>query len=381
MMSLNLKAIYETQYSSMSATLDLSKPGTSIYIYGTGAVGRDDWQVLTAHGISVKGFIDHIKREITPISGIRVLGPTSLPLSARKGTVIVLAIHNRAVDMQMLISRLKASGYSKFVSMIDLYDRFRADLGGRFWLTDRNFYKDFETQISAANMLWCDDSSREIYAKILEFRISGNFSLLPEPDLSHQYFPLDLPAWKQPIILIECGAYDGDDIRNFTKNGYAFSAVAAFEPDMQNYNRLAKYFQANPEAIPEISLWPCGVYSNTCQLGFEAGMGESSSIARTAKTIIHCVALDEALPNFAPTLIEMDIEGAELEAIMGAKNVISRYHPALAISIYHLPQHLWELPLQIDEISKNANRHYQSALRTHAYNGFDTILYAIPVNA
>ena len=51
-----------------------------------------------------------------------------------------------------------------------------------------------------------------------------------------------------------------------------------------------------------------------------------------------------------PTFIKMDIEGAEVNAIKGAKNTLMKYKPKLAISIYHKWSHRWEIPLMLKEI-------------------------------
>jgi len=42
--------------------------------------------------------------------------------------VIVLAIHNRAVNMQVLIGRPGVGATASFITMIDLYDHFRSEL-------------------------------------------------------------------------------------------------------------------------------------------------------------------------------------------------------------------------------------------------------------
>ena len=90
--------------------------------------------------------------------------------------------------------------------------------------------------------------------------------------------------------------------------------------------------------------------------------------------MIQCVSIDEALPSYRPTLIKMDIEGAEPDALQGAAKTIATTRPALAISIYHDPAHLWQLPLLIHSWQLD----YRFHLRMHGESSFDTVLYALP---
>ena len=89
---------------------------------------------------------------------------------------------------------------------------------------------------------------------------------------------------------------------------------------------------------------------------------------------IQCVALDDTVYGMRPNLIKMDVEGAELLGLMGAQRIMSDFRPRLAISVYHLPDHLWEIPLFIAALGLD----YQLYLRSHGHQTFDTVLYAIP---
>lgn len=88
------------------------------------------------------------------------------------------------------------------------------------------------------------------------------------------------------------------------------------------------------------------------------------------------VSLDSCIPDFAPTFIKMDIEGAELNGIKGARNTIEKYKPDLAICIYHNLEHLWKIILYIRSIENE----YTFYIRTYEFAGMETVLYAILKN-
>lgn len=350
-----------------------------IFIYGTGSVAQEVHRVLTIKGLHLTGFMDHRLGEISDLNGAKIFQPNNEQITSeeRLKAKIVLAIHNREVHIPSLIEKLKTLGYSQFISMIDLSDFFAEQLGARYWLTSRTFYQSHQSDIETIYNLWSDEVSRAVYSSLLRFRITGDFALLPTPDIQHQYFPTDLPIWTQPLRLVDCGAYDGDAISAFLNAGIKIDALAAFEPDLNNYKCLSQFADENSRNIHEISVWPCGVYSETIQLRFDAYQGEASSISSKGENTIQCIALDDALPNFAPTLIKMDIEGAEFDALLGARHLIATYRPGLAISVYHTPAHLWEIPLLVNQMAHENNISYTYRLRAHGHNCFDTVFYAI----
>ena len=68
----------------------------------------------------------------------------------------------------------------------------------------------------------------------------------------------------------------------------------------------------------------------------------------------------------------MDIEGAELAALSGAAKVIGRYKPTLAISGYHKPEDLWELPNKI----RSLNPDYVLSFGHHSPVSWESVFYA-----
>ena len=72
--------------------------------------------------------------------------------------------------------------------------------------------------------------------------------------------------------------------------------------------------------------------------------------------------------------IKMDIEGAELPAIRGAKETIKTDRPQLAISIYHSNDDFVNIPQYL----ANELENYTLRLGHYSYNHCETVLYAIP---
>jgi FkbM family methyltransferase len=247
-------------------------------------------------------------------------------------------------------------------------------LGDRYWLTSPEYYKKGSSLWQDTKGMWDDEESRKLYESILNFRFTGNYDDAPLPNSDTQYCPGNLPRWNRNLRFIDCGAFDGDTLAGIAGEGYAFDAVAVFEPDAANLRKLVgRIPELAPSASPAV-LWPCGVFSGITQLRFASGKGAGSSINHGGDTVIQCISIDEALSDFKPNLIKMDIEGAEPDALLGARKTIEKHRPGLAICVYHHPAHLWQIP----NLIRSWNLDYDLYLRVHCYNGFDVVMYAVP---
>lgn len=353
--------------------------GRSIALYGAGAVGRDVLALLTQMGIRVKYFLDRKQLSSSHIEGIPVFKPDAPELSKeeRQTTPVIVSIFNAYVSVPAIHSMLAEFGWQKVTGFLEFYERFSDRLGDRFWLTGLSYYEGKQSHYGEAADVWADQKSRDLYESILRFRFSGDYGFLPHPDEHKQYFADDVPRWGSPLRMIDCGAFDGDTLRQVRDLELPVEAVAAFEPDSSNYPKLAIEAQRFQGIVQGgISAWPCGVWNRACQLRFEAGHGSGSAISSAGQTVIQCVSIDEALNGFRPNLIKMDIEGAEYSALLGAKETIHRHLPGLAVCLYHTPSHLWQIPLLVADW----NLGYKFYLRCHCFSGFELVMYALPTS-
>jgi hypothetical protein len=80
-------------------------------------------------------------------------------------------------------------------------------------------------------------------------------------------------------------------------------------------------------------------------------------------------------PNLGhPTFIKMDIEGAEMDALRGARETIQKHKPILSICVYHRQDDLWRVPLLIESMAEG----YRFYLRPHDVDGWQLVCYAVP---
>ena len=342
-----------------------------VVIYGAGSAGAAVCTHLTAVGYQVSAFLDANAKPRQQRLGLPVQKPQEwLKVNKPNEFDVVVGIHNFAVDMVPLLTDIARMGFARVVNIVEYQNLFPDDRGFRYWLAPRTFYRPFLQDFERLSAALADDESRAWLKSLLLLRLTGDYAALPAHTPQEQYGPKALPRWPNPMRFIDCGAFTGDTIEHFARGDYRFDAIAAFEPDPANFGPLRSRATAHGPA----ACFPCGVGASTSIVRFQSGAGMGSRSSPDGDSFIQLVAIDDALGNFGPTLIKMDVEGAEIDALWGAKKTIETYRPGLAICIYHQPAHLWQIPLLI----QSWNLGYRLFIRGHGGNGFDLVMYAIP---
>ncbi|MEP6821232.1 MAG: FkbM family methyltransferase [Chthoniobacterales bacterium] len=230
--------------------------------------------------------------------------------------------------------------------------------------------------IRKASGLWSDETSKQEFLGQLEWRTGLEpTSLPPHAPVDETYFASDLFDLTDDEVFVDCGAFDGDSIRAFLqRRGDSFRAAVGLEPDPLTRTRFEKWRSSlPPEQAEKIRLLPYATGERREKLTFDS-TGTAASSVGSGQMEVECRPLDEAVAEFKPTFIKMDIEGAEPAALRGAKQIISGDQPILAICLYHAQEHLWQLPLLIHEF----NPDYRLFLRRYSDECWEIVCYAVP---
>jgi FkbM family methyltransferase len=365
---------------SQTAFDRLSSPfQNSIILFGAGRLGKKALDGLMQLGIKPLAFADN-NPELwnQSIDNIPVLSPQVAVDKFGKTAVFVISIWQAGSSHRFSQTRqqLLELGCEKVISVAYLFWKYPNFFLPHYCLDLPSKVLEEVEQVKQAFQLWADEESANEYLAQLRWRLYLDFDGLPYPVQHEQYFPQDLLTELTDEVFIDCGAYDGDTIAALiAQEKHSFKQVVALEPDPANITKLEHYKSSlSADRQQQISILPLAASNTNGLVRFAATGNAASVISEVGGIEVKCIKLDDILNNLSPTFIKMDIEGAEINALMGSVNTISQEKPVLAICSYHQQDHLWKIPLLISSISSG----YRFFLRAHGQECYDCVCYAIP---
>lgn len=341
-----------------------------VWIFGAGHFGRDVCSVLKSEGFDVLGFIESQPRDET-VLGLPVVTWNQL-VPSQLTAQLAIGIFNRSTPLDELELLARSAGFSDVFMPWDVYAQFGRLLGWRFWLGAPTVILDNLDSIERTWKTLADVASRQCFLDILCFRLGLNSAYSGFRHDEPQYFNgLTLGALGgTQLTYIDGGAYNGDTFLELAGQT-SVSGAYLFEPDPDNYSSLVS---AVSEVNSSVVCIPLAISDTYRILSFNAGNGEGGAISETGSVHIGAVALDEMFPNLNVEFIKLDVEGAEIQALQGARDLVQRSRPVLAISLYHRPQDIWEIPTLLRQLCLN----YKFYVRQHYFNSFESVIYAVP---
>ncbi len=342
-----------------------------LIIYGLGSTGKNIISQLLKNKFKIFAIIDNNYKE-PEYNNIPVITVSKLNLIKNKQEInCLLTLHNHYLNIKKIAYDLKKYNFKNIYTLVNakkIFSKINPLIG--YWLNLDFRFNDNE--IREIINYFKDQKSKKLLSQIYKYRKFGNIIDMPIPSLNDEYSPKDIPKYKMPLRMIDCGAFNGCTIKKIKSNYNNISSILAFEPDIFNYKKLIK-LKLNKT---KLTCLPLGLWSEPTTLSFEENGDMSSNLSISGKSIVTLVKYDDAFPCYKPNLIKMDIEGAEYNALLGMKKTISKYKPNLCISVYHKPDDIIKIP----KLIKSWNLDYQFYLRVHEYNTFGVVLYCLQKN-
>ena len=223
--------------------------------------------------------------------------------------------------------------------------------------------------------MWADTESADLYRANIRFRALGEPQHLPGRPKENTYLPADIFTLREDESILDCGATKGEMTEEMLrKYGGNFGAFHALEADRISYRSLELYRNQLPDSIREkVILYPYAVGGTRCTVHF-SNTGQTGSKISEQGVAVECFPIDELFASSHLTLIKMDIEGAEYEALLGGRKAIERDRPILAICAYHTQNDIWRIPLLVHEMLPR----HKLYLRAYEGDGYQTVLFAVP---
>jgi FkbM family methyltransferase len=351
--------------------------GTRLVLSGAGNLGRKVLTALRAEGIEPLAFVDNSEKLWgTDIDGVPVLSQAEgAKRFGQSATFCVTIWRGEGTDtMAERFRPLQELGCANVIDFGPMFWKFARRLLPHYSLDLPHKVLLAADKVRAAFDLWHDEASRAEYLAQVRWRLRLDFDNLPLPVTERIYFPASLIKLSPDEVFIDCGAYDGDTIRDFlAHSGGRFRRIYAFECDQRNYAKLQHYVGALPaELRGRIEIIDKALAERAGVLHFSATGTAAAAVSLQGIEVVS-VALDTQLPE-PPTYIKMDIEGSEPAALRGASKMIAKHAPILCACVYHSQDHLWSVPLQIGAQGVG----YKMFLRPHLRESWDLVCYAIP---
>lgn len=338
-----------------------------IVIYGAGNIGIRVYQLLKEEGYckNIIAFLD-IDEKKTEFDGIPILRPGEA--ESLEPHVLIVSICLPMSEYPVFYEEHKTENTVSIVNGFQIY------IEDWFWSDPREaVFSDNETKerIRVAYGLLKDVESKQVFHQSLECHLKNRYENASWNTELEQYMIPELNDTKVLGGVADCGAYIGDTLDSLLKYK-KINAYYGFEPDIHNFQKLAKKADTY-ESINQILLFPNAVGNRNDLLRFETGgTGTSSALDNNGNSYAMCVTLDAVLKKADIAFIKMDIEGAEMDALSGAADIIRKQKPDLAICVYHKMEHLWEIPVFL----KGLVPEYSFYFRCHYGFTLETVLYA-----
>lgn len=308
----------------------ISETKRPVVLYGTGNAAERLVDLLAKRGVRISGCMasDDFVRERS-FRNYRVLSFERARQIFGDDMIIVLGFGSHDSKVIENIKRIAAE--------CDLYapDILTCEDGNVF---DREYYEKHSKDIEWARSLLCDEESKRVFDREIEYRLSARIDHLIECESPEG------ENWKLLNIgpdeaFMDLGAYNGDTIRRFLSFTDTYEHIYAVEPDRRNYSRLVE----STKNLEHCTLFNVGISDRREERYFAQKKGRGSNANNQGERLIFD-SIDNLLCGKRASILKFDIEGQEAKGLLGAEYTIKKYRPKMVLSAYHRIDDFWALP-------------------------------------
>ena len=334
----------------------LVKNERPLVLFGAGATGAAVLENCLSYHIKVDCFCDNNPaKHGEKHAGLDVISYQTLKEKYKDCNLILTIGTPDAKDVK---NQLNQDGFFRIFP----FDKLLFDI-----LKGRDYIIDNLGRFEKLYAMLEDERSRRVLTARLNYIISADSAELESVQTSGEYFDASIFDFTKDEYFIDAGALDGQTALEFARTVPNFRRIVCFEPDANNFIKT----RSKIESLPRTRAYPLGLWSGSTTLRFQSN-GGGSCINADGEESVEVTALDETLSGEPITLIKMDIEGAEVEAINGAAHIIQSQKPKLAICVYHRQEDILDIPFLLKQLVPE----YKIYLRHHSPSLLDTVCYA-----
>jgi FkbM family methyltransferase len=340
----------------------IEKAREGVFIMGANKYGSNAKSLLRTLSIPVLGFINDYREDLS-FEDTPVLLSNEVP---QNQSLINCVIEGRAIDAQKKLIEL----YPKQVSTyFDLQAAFPSYLPEVDFLNntdsitnDLDLYKELYEKLN-------DEESKQTLFHLLRFRLNRDIKDLERFQfrIKEQYFEPFIKLGDKPVF-IDGGGFDGATSLYFATLYPDYSSIYYFEPNQE----IIPTAKENLKDVANLFFYEKGLWSTSTTLSFDNTLSSASKLTSNGNIIIPTVSLDEVVAGKVD-FIKLDIEGAEFEAIKGAREIITQQKPMVAVCVYHDQQDFLRIPALLSEYRND----YKIYLRHYTQGVFETVMYFV----
>jgi FkbM family methyltransferase len=334
----------------------IKKSNLPTVLWGFGGRIPVIWDYLIDSGVEVDLICDNDDKKIGNVwASVKVVSFSELKKIYSDCNIIIVPPIKNIVDE--ITKQIYKDGQFKNVFQFEMYYPYGVSI--------KKVIKDNFNKIEIAYNLFADEESRKVFEDQLKYSVSKDRKYLADCS-ENEYFDEEVLLFSTEEYYCDCGVFDGETVFKMKKIG--FLGAYCFEPDPINFTVCQSRFK-NENNVKIIN---AAVWNKRERVQFASELKGGSAITNKGKILVETVRLDDYFQNKEVTFIKMDIEGAEREALEGAKDILKNKAPKLAIAAYHKMSDLWNLPIDI----KKYNNNYKVFVRRYIDDiGYDSLVF------